>query len=67
MDDVYNNIQDYNPNRNGKILIVLFDMIAGIITNTKFQAIMKELSLRCRKIQSYFQINFYTLLKNEDS
>ena len=54
MDDVYNNIQDYNPNRNGKILIVLFDMIAGIITNTKFQAIMKELSLRCRKIQSYF-------------
>ena len=33
--DVYNNINDYNPNRNRKILIVFDDMIADIIANKK--------------------------------
>ena len=41
MDDVYKNIDDYNPNRRRKILIVLDDMIADIMTNKKFQAIIK--------------------------
>ena len=35
MDYVYNNINDYNPNRNRKILIVFDDMIADIMTNKK--------------------------------
>ena len=48
MDDVYNNVNDYNPNRNRKILIVFDDMIADIMTNKKFQAIIKELFIRCR-------------------
>ena len=43
MDDVYENIDDYNPSRERKILIVFDDMIAGIVTNKKFQAIIKEL------------------------
>ena len=42
MDDVYNNIDDYNPSRKRKILIVFDDMIADIMTNKKFQAIIKE-------------------------
>ena len=42
MDDVYNNIDDYNPNRNRRILIVFDDMISDIMTNKKFQAIIKE-------------------------
>ena len=33
VDNVYNNIDDYNPNRNRKILIVFDDVIADI--NTK--------------------------------
>ena len=41
MDDVYNNIDDYNPKRKRKILIVLDDMIADIMTNKRFQATMK--------------------------
>ena len=41
MDDVYENIDDYNPNRQRKILIVFDDMIADIKTNKKFQAIIK--------------------------
>ena len=36
MDDVYENIHDYNPSRKRKILIVFDDMIAAIMTNKKF-------------------------------
>ena len=41
MDDVYENIHDYNSSRKRKILIVFDDMIADIMTNKKFQAIIK--------------------------
>ena len=41
MDDVYNNIDDYNPERKRKILIVFDDMIADIMTNKKFQSLIK--------------------------
>ena len=64
MDDVYNNIDDYNSKRKIKVLIVYDDMIADIMTNQKFQAIIKELFIRCRKLnislvfitQSYFSV-----------
>ena len=64
MDDVYENINDYNPNRRRKILIVFDDMIADIMTNKKFQSIIKELFIICRKAnislafitQSYFSV-----------
>ena len=64
MDDVYENIHDYNPSRKRKILIVFDDMIADFITNKKFQAIIKELFIRSRKLnispvfitQSYFSV-----------
>ena len=49
MDDVYENIDDYNPSRKKK-LIVFDDMIADIMTNKKFQAIIKELFIKCRKL-----------------
>ena len=50
MDDVYENIDYYNPKRDRKVLIVFDDMIVYIMTNKKFQAIIKELFIRCRKI-----------------
>ena len=64
MDDVYENIDNYNPKRKRKVLIVFDDMIADIMTNKKFQSIIKELFIRCRKInislvfitQSYFSV-----------
>ena len=64
MDDFSNNINDYNPSNKRKILIVFDDMIADIITNKKFQAIIKELFFTYRKlnisllfiIQSYFPV-----------
>ena len=64
MDDVYENIDDYNRNRQRKILVVFDDMTADIMTNKKFQAIIKDLFFRCRKLnislvfitQSYFSV-----------
>ena len=64
MDDVYKDIDNYNPKRDKKVLIVTDDIIADIITNKKFQAIIKELFIRCRKLnvslvfitQSYFSV-----------
>ena len=64
MDDVYKNIDGYNPNTERKFFIVFDDMIANIMTNKKFQAIVKELFIRCRKLnillvfipQSYFSV-----------
>ena len=41
MDDVYENIDDYNPSRKRKILIVFDDIIADIMINKRFQAIIK--------------------------
>ena len=49
MDDVYNNIDDYNAKRKRKVLMVFDDMIADIMTNKRFEAIIKELLIRCRK------------------
>ena len=64
MDDIYRNIHDYNPNRKRKILIIFDDMIRDIMDNKKFQAIIKQLFIRCRKLnislvfitQSYFSV-----------
>ena len=64
MNDVYENIDNYNPNRKIKILNAFDDMIADIMTNKTFQSIIKELFIRCRKLdislvfitQSYFSV-----------
>ena len=37
MDDVYKNIDDYNPNKENKILIIFDDMIADLINNKKIK------------------------------
>ena len=64
MDDVYNNTDDYNSSRKRKFSIVFDDIIADIMSNKKFQAMVKELFIRCRKLnislvfitQSYFSV-----------
>ena len=63
MDDVLDDINNYNKNRDKKVLIVFDDMIADIEYNKKFKRIIKELFYRARKInvsivfimQSYFR------------
>ena len=64
MNDVYENIHDYNSSSKRKILIAFDDKIADIITNKKFRTIIKEMFIRCRKLnislifitQSYFSL-----------
>ena len=36
MDDVYDNIDDYNPKIKRKVLIVFDDLVADIMTNKTF-------------------------------
>ena len=63
MDDVLDDINNYNKNRDKKVLIIFDDMIADIMRSEKFKAIVKELFIRCRKLnvsivfitQSYFR------------
>ena len=63
MDDVLDDINNYNENRDKKVLIVFDDMISDIEYNKRFKRIIKELFYRARKInvsivfitQSYFR------------
>ena len=43
MHDVYKNIDDYNPDKENKILIVFYDMIADMIHKKKLDSIETEL------------------------
>ena len=64
MQDVYKNIEDYNPIKKRKILIVFYDMIADMISNNKLNPTVTELFIRGRKLnisivfitQSYFKV-----------
>ena len=50
MDDVFTNIEDYNKQRKRKVLIIFDDMIGDIMSSKNFKAIIKELFIRCRKL-----------------
>ena len=64
MNDTYKSIEEYNPNKKRKILIVFHAMIADILSNKKLNPIVVELLIRGRKIsislvfisQSYFAV-----------
>ena len=64
MQDDYKNIEDYNPIKKLKVLIVSDDMIADMINNNKLNPAVTELFIRCRKLnisivfitQSYFKV-----------
>ena len=81
MDNIYENIEEYNPNKKRKILTVFDDMIADILSNKTLNSLATELFIRRIKLnislvfitQSYFavpkkyQSNSYTLLYYENS
>ena len=63
MNDALEDINNFNKNRDKKVLIIFDDMIADIMRSEKFKAIVKEIFIRCRKLnisivfitQSYFR------------
>ena len=64
MQDVYKNIDEYNIDKERKILTVFDDMIADMINNKKLNSTVTELFIRGRKLnispvfitQSYFKV-----------
>ena len=64
MNDIYKSVEEYNPNKEQKILIVFDDMIADMLSNKKLNPIVTELFIRGRKLnislvfitQSYFAV-----------
>ena len=50
MHSVYKNIDNYNPDKENKILIVFDDMIADMINNKKINSIVTELFIRGTKL-----------------
>ena len=63
MNDVLEDINNYNKKRDKKVLTIFDDMIADIMRSEKFKVIVKELFIRCRNLnisivfitQSYFR------------
>ena len=63
LDDILSHIADYNKKRR-KVLIIFDDMISHVMSDKKAQQILKDLFIRCRKLnislcfltQSYFSI-----------
>ena len=60
MHDVYENSNEYNPNKENKILIVFDDMIADMIHNKKVNSIVTKLFIR-DKIK-YFSCFYHTII-----
>ena len=65
MQDVYKNIEHYNPGKERRVLIVFDDMIADMINNKKLNPIVTELFIRGKEklnisivfiTQSYFKV-----------
>ena len=64
MQDLYKNIEDYNPGKKSKMLTVLDDMIADMINNKTPNPVVTELFIRGRKLnisivfitKSYFKV-----------
>ena len=63
MQDVYKNIEDYNPIKKRKVLIVFDDMIADMINNNKLNTVVTELFIRGRKrnISIVFITHFFIM------
>ena len=50
MDEIYENIEEYNPNKKHKILIVFADVITDMFSSKKVNQIVTELFTRGRKL-----------------
>ena len=67
MNDIYKNIEEYNPNKKRKILIVFDDTIADILSNKKLDPIVTKLFISGRELNIslvFFCFFFCTILFN---
>ena len=52
MQNVYKNIEEYNLDKENKVLVVFDDVIADIISGKKLNPIVTELFIRSRKFNT---------------
>ena len=64
MDDIYKNIEEYNPNKRRKILIVFGDMIADMLSNEKLNPKVSELFIRGKKFSCFYYTILFCCAKN---
>ena len=50
MDDIYKNVEEYNPKKKCKIVIIFDDMITEMLSNKKLNPIIIELFIRGKKL-----------------
>ena len=50
MDDILSDIEDYSKKRKRKVLEIFDDMISHVMSDKKAQQILKDLFIRCRKL-----------------
>ena len=79
MDDIYKNMEEQNPNKKSKILIVFDDIIVAILSNKKLNPTATELFVRSRKLNislafiilfcctKKYQTKLYALFYHENS
>ena len=75
IDDVYENLENYNPTKKRRVLIVSDDMIADLESNKKEIPVVTELFLRRRKLsislvftsQTYFKSKLQRISSNHSS
>ena len=66
MDDIYKNIEEYDPNKECKILIIFDDMVTDVLSNKKLHARETELFVGGRKLTfSLVSLHSLTLLYQE--
>ena len=66
MYNICKDIEEYNPNKKRKILIVFDDMIADMLSNKKLNPIVTELFIRGRKLNIslvFFTQSYFAVLK----
>ena len=67
MHNVYENIDEYNTDKERKILIAFDDMIADMINNKKLNSIVTELFIRGRKLNIslvFITLSYFKVPKN---
>ena len=67
MDNIFKDIEEYNPNKNWEILVVFDEMIADMLSNKKLNPIVTELFIRGKKLTislAFMAQSFFAVPKN---
>ena len=67
MNDIYESIEEHNPNEKRKMLIIFYDLIANILKNKKPNPTVTELFIRGRKLSNslvYITQTYFAVPKN---